>query len=210
MGGIPSTDHSSSVVDDETFGEEGQFKVHIKMYEGFDQDERLKLKEACRMWAYAWQSAEFKDWVLNYRFQDTCMTSEEIYAVLVGDFESKPVTEKGADIEIWIKHHACASVVHSTFTHGGERWKGSEYLGHYSSAKLAVHLAHEYCRSLNFLHASVTAERSVPFAVGRKTKRMAEAVSCELTRTASMRDNSRIEDVMSSFRTSYFLGNGTL
>jgi hypothetical protein len=174
-------------MNDETFGEEGQFKVHIKIYEGFDRDERIKLREACRMWVYVWQSAEFKEWVLNFKFQDTRLTSEEIYAELVGGFESARVVDKGADIEIWVKHTSTTSIVHSTFIHNGEQWKGSEYLGYYSPAKLAGHLAHEYCRSLNFLHASVTAERSVPFAVGKKTKRMAEAASFDMAESTSVK-----------------------
>jgi hypothetical protein len=179
MGGIPSSDHSSSVVDDETFGEDGQFKVHIKMYEGFDCSEKVMLREACLVWVTAWQSEEFKEWVLNFHFQDTRLTSEEIYAVLVrGVFESASVLNNGTDVKVWVGSHATATAsnIHSSF-HDGEQWRGSDYLGPYSTAKLADHLAYEYCRSMHFLQATATGENSVPFAVGKKTRRMADAAS---------------------------------
>jgi hypothetical protein len=183
MGNKPS--NSNLVVGDETFGENGQFKVHVKLYEGMDRDEKVKLREACRMWVAVWQSEEFKNWVLGYKFQDTALTSEEIYNELVGGLENASIVDKGADIEIWVKHACPASSLHAAFIHDGQQWKGSDYLGYYSPAKLAGHLAHEYCRSLNFLHASITAERSVPFAVGKKTKRMAEAMSYDLAESTS-------------------------
>jgi hypothetical protein len=179
--------HSNVVIDDETFGENGHFKVHVKLFEGLDRDEKIKLREACRLWVDVWQSQEFKNWVLNFRFQDTALTSEEIYAKLVGDLESARVIDKGADIEIWAKHAGPASTLHAAFVHDGEQWNGSDYLGYYSPAKLAGHLAHEYCRSLKFLHASVTADRSVPFAVGKKTKRMAEVAASETADSTSVR-----------------------
>lgn len=178
---------SFAVIDDETFGEEGHFKVHIKLYAGLDREHKIKLREACNAWVAAWQSVEFKEWLLAYVFKDTYLTSEEIYSELVGKFECAGIVEKGADIQIWAKPGATGAALTSVFVHDDEQWKGTDYLGVYTPAKLAGHLAHEYCRSLNFLHTSAAAQMSVPFAVGKKTKQLAEAAAFNLAESTSVK-----------------------
>lgn len=177
MGNSASVGHPSTVVIDETFGEEGHFNVHVKLYEGFEREEKIKLRAACMAWVSVWQSVEFKEWVLGFKFQDTTLSSEEIYAKLIGGFEAASVVHKETDIEIWVKHNPSGAALGTQFIHDGQMWKGTNYLGIYSPAKLAGHLAHEYCRSLGFLHVSSATQNSVPFAVGKKTKRIAEAAA---------------------------------
>ena len=171
-------DHSKVVINDETFGKDGHFKAHIKLYDGMDRSERIKLREACQAWISVWQTREFKEWVLSFPFQDTELSNEQIYEKLIGSSSHAiNVIDSDAEIEIWVNHSSSGNELHTVFSHDGKQWAGSKYLMTYSAAKLAGHLAHDYCRHLNFLHINNTAERSVPFAVGKKTKRMAEAAS---------------------------------
>ena len=180
--------HSNKVINDETFGEQGHFKVHIKLFEGMEREERIKLREACQAWAAVWQTKEFRDWVLRFDFQDTNLTNQQIYDKLMGGVMGDvSIVDNQADIEIWVKHNNTGDVLNTTFVHDGTQWNGSPYLMTYSAAKLAGHLAHEYCRDLNFLHANTSAERSVPFAVGKKTKRMAEAAAYAMAESTSAR-----------------------
>jgi hypothetical protein len=167
--------YSSVVVDDETFGEDGHFKVHIKLHKRMGEAERTKLREAAKLWVTVWQSRAFKDWVLSYRFEDTSLSNGEIYERLAGHAVGVGMVENLANIEIWTKKdRGRETYINTTFEHDGKKWEGSEYLFTYSAAKLAGFLAHEYCRHLDLLHVGC-AERSVPFAVGKETKRIAEA-----------------------------------
>lgn len=177
---------SSAVTNDETFGEDGHFKVHIKLHEGMTPLERTKLREACQLWAEVWKTKEFRDWVMSYQFKDTSLTNEQIYEKLVGDISGVSMIEKQAEIEIWTKHTGKDAFVKTTFVHDGKQWEGSQYLFTYSAAKLAGFLAHEYCRNLSFLHIGST-EESVPFAVGKKTKRLAEFRSFKFADDTSAR-----------------------
>lgn len=177
--------HSNVVTNDETFGEGTKFKVHIKLYEGFDAAQRRKLREAVQAWVDVWRTEEFKNWVMNYDFQDTKLSNAEIYDTLIGDVYGANIVDNQADIEIWAQHKDSDTVVNTTFVHDGKQWEGSKYLMTYSAAKLAGYLAHEYCRNLHFLHIGPSSERSVPFAVGKKTKRMAENASYDFAENTS-------------------------
>jgi hypothetical protein len=179
------TGYSNMVINDETFGEDGHFNVHIKLHEGMGQVERAKLREACRLWVAVWQTKEFRDWLMSFQFQDTSLSNDQIYERLVGHATGVGMVENHAEIGIWTKKlRGKDTFVNTTFEHDGKKWEGSEYLFTYSAAKLAGFFAHEYCRHLDLLHVGNT-ERSVPFAVGKKTKRMAESLTVDFAEATS-------------------------
>lgn len=172
-------EHSTVVVNDETYDLGGHFKVHVKLYEGLTAGERNKLRSACLEWISAWQTHEFKTWLLNFRFGDTNYTNQEIYDKLLGGISGVNVVEKQADIEIWGKHDNDndTTTITTTFTHDGQQWEGSPHLLEYSIAKIAGFLVYDYCRHQGFLHAGFYEETSIPFAVAKETKRLIEQAS---------------------------------
>jgi hypothetical protein len=171
--------HSKIAINDETFGDDGQFKVHIKLFEGFNTEERHKLRAACQQWVETWQSSEFKNWLLTFHFANTNYTNQDIYNKLVGGVSGVKVVDNHADIEIWGKHDTVAdsTSISTTFVHDGKEWGGSPHLMNYTVAKLAGYLVFDFCRHEGFLHAGFSEERSVPFAVAKETKRLIEAAT---------------------------------
>lgn len=168
----------SVVAGDETFGEEGKFKVHIKLYDGLAPLERLKLTEACKLWVKVWQSEQFKDWLMTFEFADE-KSNQEICEKLLGDISKANVVAKQADIEIWGERQGVAdiTVLNTTFVAGGEHWEGTPYMATYPAAKLAGFLAYDYCRFHGFLHAGIAPTHTVPFAIAKETKRLAEQMA---------------------------------
>lgn len=165
-----------SVLSDETFGEEGQFRVHIKLHAGFSTAERLKLRDACRGWVNVWHSPSFKKWVMEFNFSDTDHTNKEIYDKLLGGLSGANVIDNQADIEIWGRRdpESVGTLVSTTFVHNGEPWEGSERLLTDSVGKVAWQLVYDYCRHQGFLHAGYSEEQSVPFAVAKQTQILIE------------------------------------
>jgi hypothetical protein len=171
-------EHSSTILADETFGEDGHFKVHLKLHEGLTPSERLKLSEACEAWVEVWQSSQFKNWLLTYDFSDPDHSNQVIYEKLLGSMSKANVVTKTADIEIWGKREGAADIttISTTFVSelGGENWEGTPYLTTYPAPKLAGFLAYDFCRFLGFRHAGSGPTHTVPFAVAKETKRLAE------------------------------------
>lgn len=169
------TGHSTVVCNDETFGTGGNFKVHIKLFEGFDPEERRKLRQACRDWAEVWQSSAFKQWLLEFQFEGTDLTNEQIFDKLMGGVSAVNIVDNQADIEIWAAQSENAeNTLNTTFLVDGKEWEGSPFLTSFSVAKIAGYLAYDYCRNQGFLHAGIAPTRTVPFAVACETKRLIE------------------------------------
>jgi hypothetical protein len=168
----------SIITNDETFGEDGHFKVHIKLHEGFNPVERLKLRDACRAWVEVWHDNHFREWLMSFQFSDEGHSNREICNKLLGGISGAKVVDNQADIEIWGRHNndgtTDAVTIKTTFVHDGKQWEGSTRLMTYTVAKIAGFLVYDYCRHQGFHHAGTSEERTVPFAVAKETKRLIE------------------------------------
>lgn len=162
--------------------------------EGFTSEvEQRKLYLAAKLMESAFNSDQFKNWVLNYSYKyqkqiggiwpfrkysyqesfsfymDNNLTREEIYTTIMSGKERGSIIDNEANIFLKIDRSVHRGVIGYTYPNTKWQYVYSWFIDSSSSQQIAGNLAHEYCHKLGFDHPfKSTSLRpfSVPYAVG--------------------------------------------
>lgn len=180
------------------------FKVKLAKADGFNPEEILKLYKAIELWERAWNSREFEQWLLNYRWQKKVTagmlwwkktvlhagegfrltygrTQSEILALMKSGKERNETEADGEfDLSIIIDRRAVTGVIGYTYPNSIHQWVYANFFKRATPAEIAGNLAHEAMHRYGFGHeyqATALREFTVPYAVGYETARLAKLYS---------------------------------
>ena len=153
----------------------------------------VKIKEAANLLARAWNTEEFKEFVLKFNYEHvwytgslwwkqrhselvrsfyyTDLTKEQVYQKLMDCAEDlSPVKDQEIDIciDTYYKNNG---VIGYTYPNTKWQWINLKFFKNYTAADVASNFAHEFAHKLGFDHEyNFTNNRqySVPYAVGYK------------------------------------------
>lgn len=150
----------------------------------FEPAQELKVKKAVELIRKVISSAEFKERILNHKFEgkpgfvdSNGLTNEEIYAKILNGAEIMGNTRanKRMDVEIELYTDKTTTIGY-TYPSTGRIWMNTKYFDKYTPVKVADNLMHEWMHKLGFTHAmkySVSRNYSVPYAVGYLVEELA-------------------------------------
>lgn len=167
------------------------FKVNITTKE-IIEIERAKIMAACAHFERAFNSEEFKQFILNFsykntyttgrlwnkkthteivnHFESTEMTNEQVYRTLMNGAETlSPEIDHEADIYLEIDRRDKHGVIGYTYPRTKWQYMYNWFFKSVTIEEIAGNLLHEYCHKLGFDHAyynTPTRQYSVPYACG--------------------------------------------
>lgn len=179
------------------------FTVKLDQAVGFSDAELEKLTRAVGLWSAAWNSPEFKEFVINFEYAylakvgrwpfgktqrfsgkqfrwNNGLNNLQVYEKLLAGSETlNPGEDNEADLSISLDKRNVRGVIGYTYPNSRMQWIYNWYFKAYSPAEIAGNLAHEYCHKLGFDHefkAVAGREFTVPYAVGYETVKIARAL----------------------------------
>lgn len=155
-------------------------------FTNFDSADREKVQRALDLIRQVVQTEEFRDRVLNHRyngaraFSSTTKTNAQVYQALLDGAETlRPSVDHEMDLELELYTNNSNNVVGYTYPNVLKIWMNTKYFNQYEPCEVARNLIHEWTHKLGYGHDSdVTARRpySVPYAVGS----IVQDIACEL------------------------------
>jgi len=168
------------------------FTVALQIEGHFTEAESIKIDQAVRHMAMAIGSNEFKEWCLNFSWEQTVctgfwwnricrkivnknfnwnenLTNEEIYnRIISGSEVLNPGNDNTANIVLRIDRRRSRGVIGYTYPNTVTQWVYSWFLNS-SYKEVAGNAAHEWTHKLGFDHAfrySWDRQFTVPYAIG--------------------------------------------
>lgn len=176
-----------------------QFKVKIE-YEGLNYDEIHKLEYASQIFADAISSEKFKDFCLNFSYEEhfytrrwfrkvhtgskihhgfkgTHLTNQQVYDTIMSGKETlSGVIDNTANVYLRVDRRNKRGVV--GYTYGNTKWQWVySWVLRYGPEMLAANASHEWCHKAGFDHAyrwNSTRQYSVPYAIGQFVQEFSE------------------------------------
>jgi len=151
------------------------FKVTVKKF-GFTTEQEKKIDAAAKLMEVVWNSKEFKDAVINFKYSysyvtgklwckktnyvsgnrfrwNNNMSNELIYSKLLSGSESlSPQNDGEADIEIVLTTDISDGVIGYTYPDTIRQWISRDFFLEFDKFDVLNNLTHEYCHKLGFDH----------------------------------------------------------
>ena len=167
-------------------GFDGPVKVRFQKLDGFSAAEQAKLTQAAGVLERVLNSVEFRDAVLNHRFQGQAgyadgsgLSNAQIYQAIRDGKERFEQTADGeADFNLnlrnfsWFQRNVVGYTTESSDTITLNR----RFFSNYTPAEVASNLCHEWLHKLGFEHDFQSTSRrpdSVPYAIGDLVEKLA-------------------------------------
>lgn len=150
----------------------------------FDRSQEEKVKKAVEIIKKVISSVEFKDRILNYRyngekkfFDNNGHSNEQIYQMILEGAERMGNTAKNNTMDVELElYHQKTNTIGYTYPNTTRIWINKKYFNKYTPIKVADNLMHEWMHKLGFGHSitwSKDRDHSVPYAVGYLVEELA-------------------------------------
>jgi hypothetical protein len=164
----------------EPFAPVGGLEVNLRSTQYFSATDLTKLNKAFVVLTQVLNSAEFRDFVLNYNYQSTGtfansggFDNEAIYNLVQDGKEAMlGIVDHTIDLDLvlynppWYRRWG---VVGYTYANTNKIWMNRNYFNRFEPSDVAANIAHEWMHKIGFDHDYKSTKRrpySVPYAVG--------------------------------------------
>ena len=146
-------------------------------YSNFSENQEAKVEKAIALIKKVIGSEEFKERVLNYKFQgkkrffdSEGLSNAQIYQKILDGAEIMGNTQKNNTMDVELElYHAATKTIGYTYPNVTKIWMNKKYFNKYSPVQVAGNLMHEWMHKIGFGHATKWSEdrdHSVPYAIG--------------------------------------------